>query len=310
MNDLHVLNLESLEWTRATLAEPLPLPRQGHIAARHGRELLVAGGCDVAESGPTCFDDVWTLDMFSMRWRKRAAGGEAWQSREGHSAVFVRGKMVSFGGCGLATGCFGDVFLLDTHEPCPASCGGRGSCVSEPKVGLYCQCMVPGFSGHDCLQPVSCLPEDCGSNGVCSLGGACKCKNGWGGQDCSKQLPCPGFPAKCNGRGLCLANGICSCLPGFLGKDCGLSPAFLQDESRSKARHLSNFVVFGSVGNSVDVPLVHFKKDRRSSVAGIPVAHAVPMTLGTFIITAVMTFATLKWNATKQRSEDLTLVPP
>jgi len=214
-NDVHVFNLDSQEWITPPVAGAiLPAPRQAHSAARHGRDVVIAGGCSVSDVNPECYNDVWSLDTIEMRWSKKSSDVISWFPREGHSATFVRGQMFIFGGCQLTSECYNDVAVLDTSDPCPAMCGGHGSC----NQGQFCRCSA-GFTGHDCMQPLTC-PRDCSGRGQCTEAGTCACDNGWGGSDCNIEFACPGSPSKCLGHGKCLHNGQCQCFSGYSGADC------------------------------------------------------------------------------------------
>jgi len=216
MNDVHMYDIDAQQWKNLDIAGSAPHPRQAHSAARHGHDVIVAGGCDVSAQEPTCFDDVWSLSLADMRWiQKLSAGNTQWKPREGHTASFVGGRMFSFGGCRLGAECFADVSALDTLDPCPSKCGGNGQCMD----GLYCKCTTPGFTGHDCMQPLTCK-MDCGLNGGCGQDGQCACKDGWSGATCSTPPSCPGSPLPCSGRGECLPGGRCQCQPGTSGLDC------------------------------------------------------------------------------------------
>lgn len=219
-NDVYLYNLESQEWLAPPVAGAvLPAPRQAHSATRHGRDVIIAGGCSVSEVRPECYNDVWSLNTIDMRWSKKSSDEVSWFAREGHSAVFVRGRMFAFGGCQLTSECFNDVTVLDTSDPCPALCSGHGTCAN----GLFCRCSA-GFTSHDCMQPLTC-PKDCSGRGQCTEAGTCACDNGFGGSDCAIDIPCPGAPAKCLGHGKCLANGQCQCFSGFSGNDCAVGSA-------------------------------------------------------------------------------------
>jgi N-acetylneuraminic acid mutarotase len=216
-NDVHLYNLDSQEWVTPLVAgEMLPAPRQAHSAARHGRDVIVAGGCSVSDVRPECYNDVWSLNTIDMRWTKRSSDVVSWFAREGHSAIFVRGRMFAFGGCQLTSECFNDVAVLDTSDPCPSSCSGHGTCA----MGQFCRCAA-GFTGHDCMQPLTC-PKDCSGHGQCNSDGTCACDNGWGGSACTIDIPCPGAPSKCTGHGKCLDSGQCQCFAGFSSSDCAL----------------------------------------------------------------------------------------
>lgn len=184
-NDLHLYDLEKHTWSVARPLEPPPA-RQAHSAARHGRSVVVAGGCAPSEVRGSCFSDVWSYSLDNNTWSRRSASGEgAWSPREGHSANFVAGKMFAIGGCELGLECFSDVVVLDSQDPCPSSCGGHGSCVNDA-----CVCDELGFSGHDCMDPPTCV-EDCGAHGVCQSG-TCMCQDGREGPTCS-QKRCAGL---------------------------------------------------------------------------------------------------------------------
>eukprot|EP00929_Paragymnodinium_shiwhaense_P038156 TRINITY_DN20213_c0_g1_i1.p1 TRINITY_DN20213_c0_g1~~TRINITY_DN20213_c0_g1_i1.p1 ORF type:complete len:621 (+),score=116.97 TRINITY_DN20213_c0_g1_i1:103-1965(+) len=235
VNEAFAYDPETQYWAQLNTGGPLPGPRTAPSAVRHGHELVVAGGCDVSEARPVCYSDVWSLNMVDMRWTRRSADAVTWFPREGHSATFVRGRMFAFGGCDLEPACFNDVAVLDSLDPCPSACGEHGKCVA----GQFCQCTTPGFTGHDCMQPLVC-PADCGAHGACSQGGQCICDNGWTGQLCTVELPCPraagdisGELLVCSGHGACLADGLCKCNAGHDGADCSMvveqgRPAMLQ----------------------------------------------------------------------------------
>lgn len=211
VNDLHTYDISKKSWKQISAGGSIPSPRQAHTAVRHGRQLVVAGGC----GGSVCFSDVWSFDPENLRWTQKSSDPRPWKERQGHSATFVGGRMFMFGGCQVSADCFNDVSVLDTMEPCPEQCGGHGTCVDE----RYCQCTAPGFTGHDCLQPLTCRLE-CGLHGSCGQDGQCACSEGWTGPNCQDPPRCPGAPLPCSGRGECLAGGSCRCQAGAAGPDC------------------------------------------------------------------------------------------
>lgn len=265
LNDLHAFNVETLEWKKVHTKGQSPAPRQAHSAARHGQQLIIAGGCDVSQalaflkSDRTCFNDVWSLDLPTSTWSKKQLT-EQWAPREGHTASFIAGQMFLFGGCQLRSDkCFGDMITLNTKSPCPNGCSGRGECVE----GRFCRCSTPGFGGHDCAQPLTCR-VDCGDHGTCNLDGSCLCHQGWQGIGCFQSMvpqkvaliatekgaqpvkgapPVPqvsdfgmmintkgqtGFKSPCQDN--CNFRGLCEagtcyCQPGYTGTSCGTEQA-------------------------------------------------------------------------------------
>jgi len=128
--------------------------------------------------------------------------------------------MFTFGGCQLFRECYADVAALDTFDSCPNRCGGNGECVPTTEGESFCRCTVPGFTGHDCMDPLTC-EQDCGRHGQCLESGQCMCENGWTGGDCARELPCPSeLGRKCGGRGICLESGFCHCREGWRGAVC------------------------------------------------------------------------------------------
>jgi N-acetylneuraminic acid mutarotase len=257
-NDVHLYNLDSQEWVPATVAgSVVPAPRQAHSAARHGRDVIIAGGCDVSEVHPECFNDVWILNTIDMRWIRKSSDAVSWFAREGHSAVFVRGRMFAFGGCRLTAECYSDMAVFDTSDPCPASCSGHGSC----SQGLFCRC-ASGFTGHDCMQPLTC-PRDCSGHGQCTESGTCSCENGWTGKDCATSIPCPGSPLKCYGHGQCLISGECLCFSGYSGNDCGVGSARCPHDCSGRgtcSAEAKCVCVKGFTGAACNIPLVDLQQ--------------------------------------------------
>lgn len=246
VNDVYTYDTSAGSWKQLPVAGAAPLPRKAHSALRHGRSLVVAGGCT---SAAHCFSDVWRLDLASHSWSQRMTDSALqWRQREGHSAAFVGAQMFVFGGCQVSE-CFNDVEVLNTEEPCPDQCGGHGHCVEN----LYCQCTEPGFTGHDCLQPLACA-MDCGSNGACGQNGRCVCSGGFSGATCETPPRCPGSPLPCSGRGECLPGGTCRCQSGAAGADCFADAAHNQSQPVSlRSRLVQSFL---SLGESQEQPPV------------------------------------------------------
>ncbi|XP_074326866.1 acyl-CoA-binding domain-containing protein 4-like isoform X2 [Apium graveolens] len=86
LNDLHILDLETLTWDEIdTLGLP-PSPRSDHAAAVHAeRYLLIFGG----GSHATCFNDLHVLDLQTMEWSRPTQQGEVPSPRAGHAGATV-----------------------------------------------------------------------------------------------------------------------------------------------------------------------------------------------------------------------------
>merc|ERR1719353_1532039 len=214
-NDLQILALDSLRWEEAVYSGFGPSPRQGHAAARHGDSLVVVGGCQVSPA--ECFGDAYSLDTKTLAWTPESSDKVTFSPREGHTASFIRGRLVVIGGCELFNSCYNDVTVLNTGDPCASNCGGQGACEGEG-ADAYCQCR-PGFEGHDCLTPVPC-PFNCHGHGQCLSTGRSSCAGTTlletGLEDTSGS--CASKP--CSGRGTCSTEATCKCRLGFHGPAC------------------------------------------------------------------------------------------
>ncbi|KAL2491939.1 Acyl-CoA-binding domain-containing protein 4 [Abeliophyllum distichum] len=95
LNDLHILDLETMTWDEMdTLGEP-PSPRSDHAAAVHAdRYLLIFGG----GSHATCFNDLHVLDLQTMEWSRPTQQGEIPSPRAGHAGVTVGENWFLVGG--------------------------------------------------------------------------------------------------------------------------------------------------------------------------------------------------------------------
>ncbi|CDP19491.1 unnamed protein product [Coffea canephora] len=94
-NNLHILDLETMNWGKVdTLGVP-PSPRSDHVAAIHAdRYFFVFGGCSHA----TCFNDLHVLDLQNKEWSRPAQKGEIPSPRAGHAGVTVGELWFIFGG--------------------------------------------------------------------------------------------------------------------------------------------------------------------------------------------------------------------
>ncbi|CAI9769513.1 unnamed protein product [Fraxinus pennsylvanica] len=95
MNDLHILDLETMTWDEIdTLGAP-PSPRSDHTAAVRGdRYLLIFGG----GSHATCFNDLHILDLQTMEWSRPTQQGEIPSPRAGHAGFTVGENWFLVGG--------------------------------------------------------------------------------------------------------------------------------------------------------------------------------------------------------------------
>ncbi|KAJ6384523.1 hypothetical protein OIU78_027765 [Salix suchowensis] len=95
LNDLHILDLETMTWDEIDAVGVPPSPRSDHTAAVHAeRYVLIFGG----GSHATCFNDLHVLDLQTMEWTRPTQQGEIPTPRAGHAGVTVGENWFIVGG--------------------------------------------------------------------------------------------------------------------------------------------------------------------------------------------------------------------
>ncbi|KAH9283513.1 Slit -like protein 2 protein [Echinococcus granulosus] len=128
--------------------------------------------------------------------------------------------------CKCPTGFTGLDCELNVDDCKNVTCENGGVCIDG--VNNYiCEC-APGFRGEHCENEFQyCVDENpCQNDGVCVIqkptGFKCVCPDGWGGNDCSKNLDDCEYN-KCQNGGACvdqIGGYTCDCLHGFTGRYC------------------------------------------------------------------------------------------
>lgn len=217
-----------------------PTPRGGHSSAMlNDRTLLIFGGCVDGE----CYDDVFELhletllsassdgdaNVASARWRRIDFGegmkavprlsfatALTWSGPEDEGGP----KVLVLGGQDASSESAddddSDVAVFDTNAICPSN----DACLND---GVFmngvCSC-GSAYDGKRCEHKKDegePCPNDCNADndrGSC-VDGECRCKSGFGGDDCS--FACPGH---CSGRGTCTKGGVCECEDPYFGTTC------------------------------------------------------------------------------------------
>eukprot|EP00249_Psilotum_nudum_P008528 c21343_g1_i1 orf=125-2200(+) len=95
LNDLNILDLETMTWETIEAVGTPPSPRSDHTATvQGGRYLLIFGG----GSHSTCFNDLHVLDLESMEWSQPEPQGILPAPRAGHAGVMIGDNWYIIGG--------------------------------------------------------------------------------------------------------------------------------------------------------------------------------------------------------------------
>lgn len=95
LNDVHVLDLETMTWNIVETTQTPPAPRFDHTAAVLGeRYLLIFGGC----SHSIFFNDLHVLDLETMEWSQPQIQGDPVSPRAGHAGVSIDENWYIVGG--------------------------------------------------------------------------------------------------------------------------------------------------------------------------------------------------------------------
>lgn len=97
VNDVHVLDLQSKEWTIPECTGTPPSPRESHTATLVGDEkLVIFGGSGEGEAN--YLNDLYVLDLKTMRWTSPEVRGSIPVPRDSHSAVAIGNRLFLYGG--------------------------------------------------------------------------------------------------------------------------------------------------------------------------------------------------------------------
>ncbi|KAG2245665.1 hypothetical protein Bca52824_085293 [Brassica carinata] len=138
LNDLHVLDLETMTWDEVD-------SMSDHAAAVHAeRYLLIFGG----GSHATCFGDLHVLDLQTMEWSRPAQQGEAPTPRSGHAGVTIGENWFIVGGGDNKSGASESVVLNMSTLSWSVIASVEG-CVPLASEGL--SLVVSSYNGEDVL---------------------------------------------------------------------------------------------------------------------------------------------------------------
>lgn len=108
LNDVNVLDLETMIWNVVETTKTPPAPRFDHTAAVHvDRYFQIFGGC----SHSTFFNDLHVLDLETLEWSQPQIQGNLVSPRAGHAGVSIDEKWFIVGGGDNKSGALETVVL-------------------------------------------------------------------------------------------------------------------------------------------------------------------------------------------------------
>ncbi|WVZ73093.1 hypothetical protein U9M48_021441 [Paspalum notatum var. saurae] len=101
LNDLHILDLDTMMWEEVKTEKGGPAPRYDHSAAVYADQyLLIFGG----SSHSTCFNDLYLLDLQTLEWSQPDTQGAHITPRSGHAGTIIDENWYIVGGGDNASG--------------------------------------------------------------------------------------------------------------------------------------------------------------------------------------------------------------
>ncbi|CAK9214515.1 unnamed protein product [Sphagnum troendelagicum] len=148
MDDLNILDLESLTWEAIETSGTRPSPRADHVAAVHrDRYLFLFGG----GSRSNCYNDLYVLDLESMEWSQAQTQGTVPSPHAGHAGATIGNSFYIIGGGDNKSG-ISDTLVLNMDTlvwSLVASVKGQTAISSEGLSVLAVEDSLVAFGGYN-----------------------------------------------------------------------------------------------------------------------------------------------------------------
>jgi len=134
-NDVWILHVPTMCWTRPDIPSQQPCSRAGHTAIVEDGMMYVFGGVKDGSQPQPWLDDLHKLDLKAMTWEVVAATTDRKpQPRKGHTAVSHNGRMIIFGGGQEDNLMFSDMWSFDYAQKVWQEITLTGPCLPCPRM--------------------------------------------------------------------------------------------------------------------------------------------------------------------------------
>ncbi|KAJ3300167.1 hypothetical protein HK104_003777 [Borealophlyctis nickersoniae] len=110
LNDVHILNLQTLMWEQPEMQGTLPAARAKHSAVIHRDKLYIVGGCEKREGD--VLNSLNILDLTTMTW----APPVAFIARYSHFSCVYRDRLYVYGGLNSTMDRTSDIAFVDLED--------------------------------------------------------------------------------------------------------------------------------------------------------------------------------------------------
>ncbi|KAL7599882.1 hypothetical protein Lser_V15G22336 [Lactuca serriola] len=145
LNDLHILDLKTMRWSRPDTKGDVPVPRDSHSAVSVGNKIFIYGG----DCGDRYRGDIGVFNVETSIWSRFVVHGPSPGFRAGHAAVTIGTKIYMIGGVGDKQ-YYNDVWVLDTinslwirlevHGQQPQGRFSHTAIVADSDIAIYGGC--------------------------------------------------------------------------------------------------------------------------------------------------------------------------
>lgn len=130
LNTLHYYDIQKNTWNSVVQYGTPPSPRANHASAVNGDILYIFGGWN----GVDRLNDLLSLNFLTMSWEKILAAGDVPRPRAGMSLNSIRGELLMFGGSGVSSTSYNDLYIFNVEKATWTEANVTGE-IPPPRAG-------------------------------------------------------------------------------------------------------------------------------------------------------------------------------